>query len=79
MKGHDKDLASRMQMTDVKTITREQLRQSIIYKKGNYSIVFKQLNVIDDISFRDIDVKMEVGEEIKFLYLIFLPFYIKEK
>lgn len=26
MKGHDKDLASRMQMTDVKTITREQLR-----------------------------------------------------
>ena len=61
MKGHDKDLASRMQMTDVKTITREQLRQSIVYKNGNYSIDFKQLNVIDDNSFRDINVKMEVG------------------
>lgn len=61
MKGHDKDLASRMQMTDVKTITREQLRQSIVYKNGNYSIDFRQLNVIDDNSFRDIDVKMEVG------------------
>ena len=32
MKGHDKNLALRMQMTDVKTITREQLRQSIVYK-----------------------------------------------
>lgn len=61
MKGHDKDLASRMQMTDVKTITREQLRQSIVYKNGNYSIDFRQLNVIDDNSFRDINVKMEVG------------------
>ena len=56
-----KDLASRMQMTVVKTITREQLRQSIVYKNGNYSIDFRQLNVIDDNSFRDIDVKMEVG------------------
>ena len=56
-----KDLASRMQMTDVKTITREQLRQSIVYKNGNYSIDFRQLNVIDDNSFRDINVKMEVG------------------
>lgn len=61
MKGHDKDLASRMQMTDVKTITREQLRQSIVYKNGNYGIDFRQLNVIDDNSFRDINVKMEVG------------------
>ena len=61
IKGHNKDLASRMQMTDVKTITREQLRQSIVYKNGNYSIDFRQLNVIDDNSFRDIDVKMEVG------------------
>ena len=61
MKGHDKDLASRMQMTDVKTITREQLRQSIVYKNDNYSIDFRQLNVIDDNSFRDIDVKMEFG------------------
>ena len=56
-----KDLASRMQMTVVKTITREQLRQSIVYKNGNYSIDFRQLNVIDDNSFRDINVKMEVG------------------
>ena len=56
-----KDLASRMQMTDVKTIIREQLRQSIVYKNGNYSIDFRQLNVIDDNSFRDINVKMEVG------------------
>ena len=56
-----KDLASRMQMTDVKTFTREQLRQSIVYKNGNYSIDFRQLNVIDDNSFRDINVKMEVG------------------
>ena len=61
MKGHDKDLASRMQMTDVKTITREQLRQSIVNKNGNYSIDFRQLNVIDDNSFRDIDVQMEIG------------------
>ena len=58
MKEHDKDLASRMQMTDVKTITREQLRQTIVYKNGNYSIDFRQLNVIDDNSFWDIDVKM---------------------
>ena len=50
-----------MQMTDVKTITREQLRQSIVYKNGNYSIDFRKLNVIDDNSFRDINVKMEVG------------------
>ena len=56
-----KNLASRMQMTDVKTITREQLRQSIVYKNGNYSIDFRKLNVIDDNSFRDINVKMEVG------------------
>lgn len=49
-------------MTDVKTITREQLRQFIVlYKNGNYSIDFKQLNVIDDNSFRDINVKMEVS------------------
>lgn len=61
MKGHDKDLASRMQMPDVKTITREQLCQSIVYKNGNYSIDFRQLNVFDDNSFRDINVKMEVG------------------
>lgn len=50
-----------MQMTDVKTITREQLCQSIVYKNGNYSIDFRQLNVFDDNSFRDINVKMEVG------------------
>ena len=56
-----KDLASRMQMTDVKTIIREQLCQSIVYKNGNYSIDFRKLNVIDDNSFRDINVKMEVG------------------
>ena len=56
-----KDFASRMQMTDVKIITREQLRQSIVYKNGNYSIDFRQLNVIDDNSFRDIDVQMEIG------------------
>lgn len=61
MKGHDKDLASRMQMTDVKTITREQLRRSIVYKNGNHSIDFSQLDVIGDKSFRDIDVKIEVG------------------
>lgn len=61
MKGYDTDLASRMQMTDVKNITREQLRQSIVYKNGNYSIDFRQLNVFDDNSFRDINVKMEVG------------------
>lgn len=48
-------------MTDVKTITRKQLRQSVVYKNGNYSIDFSLLNGIDDNSFRDIDVKMEVG------------------
>ena len=61
IKGHDKDLASRMQMTDVKTITREQLRESVIYENGNYCIDFKKLDIINDKSFRDINVQIEIG------------------
>lgn len=61
MKGHDKDLASRMQMTDVQTIKREQLREAVIYENGNYCINFKKLDVVNDNSFRDINVQMEIG------------------
>lgn len=40
-----KDLASRMQMTDVKTLTRELLYQSIVYNNGNYTIDLRQLKL----------------------------------
>lgn len=60
-KGHDKNLASQMQMTDTQTITREQLRQAETFQNGHYDIDFKQLNVIDNASFHDIRVQMEIG------------------
>lgn len=60
-KGHDASLASQMQMTGTQTITREQLRQAETYKKGHYDIDFKQLDVIDNASFHDIQVQMELG------------------
>ena len=61
MKGHDKDLASKMQMTDIQTITRDKLLQSVNYKDGIYSIDFKNLDTIDNSSFRDINVQMITG------------------
>lgn len=60
-KGHDTSLASQMQMTGTQTITREQLRQAETYKNGHYDIDFKQLDVIDNASFHDIQVQMELG------------------
>lgn len=60
-KGHDASLASQMQMTDTQTITREQLRQAETFQNGHYSIDFKQLDVIQNASFHDIRVQMELG------------------
>lgn len=48
-------------MTDTQTITREQLRQAETFQNGHYDIDFKQLDVIDNAPFRDIQVQMELG------------------
>ena len=61
LKGHDKDLAERMRMTDIQTITREQVRESVKFEDNKFEIDFKKLLSYGSSHMRDISVKMEVG------------------
>lgn len=60
IKGHDVDLASRMQMMDVHTITREDLRE-VIKCDNNFEINFHKIEQLEDSPFREIDVEMIQG------------------
>lgn len=62
MKGHDKFLANKMQMTDIITLSREQIRDSVKYQEGQYIIDFNKIESISGTQMRDINVVMEVGE-----------------
>lgn len=58
--GYDKDLASKMQMTDIRTITKEQADTAIVYDRKEYTIDFKVLIPVEN-GFHDINVPMEKG------------------
>lgn len=62
MKGHDKSLAEKMQMTDIITLSREQIRDAVMFQNGQYIIDFKKIESICGTQMRDINVDMEVGE-----------------
>ena len=62
MKGHDKSLAEKMQMTDIITLSREQIRDVVMFQNGQYIIDFKKIESICGAQMRDINVDMEVGE-----------------
>lgn len=55
--GYDKDLASKMQMTKISLITKEQVDAAIVYDRKKYTIDFCSLIPSDD-DFHDIDVPM---------------------
>ena len=55
--GYDKDLASKMQMTKIKSVTKEQVDKAIVYDRKIYTINFRSLVPADD-DFHDIDVPM---------------------
>lgn len=55
--GYDKDLASKMQMTKIKSVTKEQVDEAIVYDRKIYAINFSSLVSADD-DFHDIDVPM---------------------
>lgn len=55
--GYDKDLASKMQMTKIKFVTKEQVDEAIVYDRKIYTINFSSLVPADD-DFHDIDVPM---------------------
>lgn len=57
IKGHDAELASRMQMKDVHTITREELRE-VIKCENNFEIDFRKIERLADSPFHDIKVEM---------------------
>lgn len=59
-KGYDIDLAKRLQMTNIHTITRNQVRESISCFNNRYEIDFGKLESFNESSFRDIRVSMEV-------------------
>lgn len=55
--GHDEDLARSLQISDFKHISIEQIKKSVTYNKGKYSIEFNQL----DFSSRDVhDLKIKM-------------------
>lgn len=58
-KGHDINLASKMQMKEVHTINREELRESIKCE-NNFEIDFRKIESMENSAFRDINVQMEV-------------------
>ena len=60
-KGYDKDLAAEMEMTDIKTITNDDIRKSVSVINGKYSVDFHMLENRDEQSFRDINVSMVLG------------------
>lgn len=57
IKGHDAELASRMQMKDVHTITREELRE-VLKCENNFEIDFRKIERLADSPFHDIKVEM---------------------
>ena len=57
IKGHDKDLALRMQMKDVHTITREELRE-VLKCENTFEIDFRRIEQLADSPFREIKVEM---------------------
>lgn len=61
LKGHDKELASRMRMTDIQTITREQVREAMKFENNKFEIDFKKILSQGSSNMRDIRVDMEVG------------------
>lgn len=60
IKGHDENLASRMQMKDVHTITREELRD-VVKCENSYEIDFRKIEQLANTPFRDINVEMVRG------------------
>ena len=60
IKGHDANLAAKMQMKDMHTITSDESRMAISHKK-KYEIDFKMLQSLENGPFRDINVVMERG------------------
>ena len=60
IKGHDTDLASKIQMKDVHTITREELRE-VIKCENKFEIDFKKIEQLADSQFREIKVEMTQG------------------
>lgn len=61
IKGHDKTLADRMRMTDIQTITRDQVRESVAFDAGKFLIDFQKLQSYNSGSLRDINVEMKIG------------------
>ena len=60
IKGHDTDLASRMLMKDIHTITREELRE-VIKCENKFEIDFTKIEQFADSQFREIKVEMIQG------------------
>ena len=60
IKVHDADLASKMQMKDVHTITREELRKVVKCDK-NFEIDFREIEQLEKSPFREIKVEMIQG------------------
>ena len=60
IKGHDKVLASKMQMKDVHTITREE-QIEVIKCEDEFEIDFKKIEQLADSQFREIKVEMTRG------------------
>lgn len=58
--GYDKDLASKMQMTEIRTITKEQADNAIVYERKEYTIDFKAL-IPEENKFHDINVPIQKG------------------
>lgn len=59
-KGYDKDLAKRLQMTNIQTITKDQIRESVSCSNNRYEIDFRKLESFNDSPLRDVEVSMEV-------------------
>lgn len=60
IKGHDADLALKMQMKDVHTISRDELRE-VVKCENNYEIDFRKIEQLADTPFREIRVEMIQG------------------
>ena len=60
IKGHDAELASRMQMKDVHTITRVELRE-VVKCENTFEIDFRKIEQLADSPFREIKVEMTQG------------------
>lgn len=56
--GHDKDLASLLQISDYKYISTDALKHTIDYENGKYTIDFKQLNLSSG-EVHDVKIRIE--------------------